>query len=320
MYKSQLYDFDLRWNDWRAYYGQPRYALTYPNVRLPHVWADDPGGRLRAVFEREREQSVALLSPGILVTTLTTQNVVAYLPGRDPTLAYETLLLTAPYDHRGAGLRNRFGATPQDTIFNGARNNATGTTALLAAAQSLAGSTLKRSILFVALGGEDLRAFGSTVFAETPPIPLTRAVLNLNAATGEIQDTSGVTLLGYARTTADAALQQAASRFDLRLLSDSSFTYLFGASSNGTFARRGIPALTFSGGFATPSDLPALRNVLPYAPSDHADAAYPYRYLLRYAQAYSLAARLLAGAPARPRWSEGDALEAQARLLYGGGY
>ena len=102
-----------------------------------------------------------------------TFNAIGYLEGTDP--ASGTLLLTAHLDHLGVGA-----PVNGDAIFNGANDDAAGTTAVLELAHALgAGAQLKRNVLFVCYGSEEVGGLGSTYFGEHPAVPLTSLVANL---------------------------------------------------------------------------------------------------------------------------------------------
>jgi Zn-dependent M28 family amino/carboxypeptidase len=119
---------------------------------------------------------------------VTVKNVVGYLPGRD---ADEYVVVGAHYDHLGRGgmgsLRRRGGGDgstrPTPQIHNGADDNASGTTALIALAAELASrGTPERSIIFIAFTAEEEGLLGSRHFVEKPPVPLKNiaAMLNLD--------------------------------------------------------------------------------------------------------------------------------------------
>lgn len=101
-------------------------------------------------------------------------NVIALLPGRDPALADQTVMVTAHYDHLG----KRPGG--EDSIFNGANDNASGTAAMLAIAEVLAASPPRRSVLFVGFCGEERGLLGSRHYAEHPVRPLEDVVAQVN--------------------------------------------------------------------------------------------------------------------------------------------
>ncbi len=92
-----------------------------------------------------------------------------------PAPVKEVILLTAHQDHLGIG-----NAVNGDSIYNGADDDASGTTAVLELARALSKSPRpKRSILFVLFGSEELGGYGNQYFLEHPPVPLTQIVANL---------------------------------------------------------------------------------------------------------------------------------------------
>jgi hypothetical protein len=109
--------------------------------------------------------------------TVTTQNVVAVLEGSDPLFKNEYVALGAHYDHVGIGA-----PVGGDAIYNGADDDGSGTTALLAIAEALAHSRTrpKRSVLFVWHCGEEKGLWGSRYFTEHPTVPLDRVITQLN--------------------------------------------------------------------------------------------------------------------------------------------
>ena len=108
-----------------------------------------------------------------------TWNAVAVLRGSDPKLRNEVVLLTAHLDHLGLGKPDP--ANPNaDLIYNGADDDASGTTAVLTLMNAIAhGPTPKRTIVFALFGSEELGGFGNAAFLKNPPVPLTSIVANL---------------------------------------------------------------------------------------------------------------------------------------------
>jgi hypothetical protein len=103
-----------------------------------------------------------------------TWNAIAILRGSDP--ADEVVLLTAHLDHLGIGPANAAG----DTIYNGADDDASGTTAVLTLARVLAaGPRPRRTIVFALFGSEEIGGFGNAGFLQHPPVPLASIVANL---------------------------------------------------------------------------------------------------------------------------------------------
>jgi hypothetical protein len=105
------------------------------------------------------------------------QNVVAVLPGADPQLKNEYVVLSAHLDHLGIG-----SPINGDSIFNGAMDNASGVASLLEIAKELkeSGVHTRRSLLFVALTGEEKGLLGSRYFTAHPTVPLESMVADLN--------------------------------------------------------------------------------------------------------------------------------------------
>ena len=102
-----------------------------------------------------------------------TWNAVAVLPGS--TLSNEVVLLTAHLDHLGIGP-----AVNGDSIYNGADDDASGTTAILTLAHILAtGPRPRRTIVFALFGSEEIGGYGNRAFLQHPPVPLSSIVANL---------------------------------------------------------------------------------------------------------------------------------------------
>src|SRR5918998_3493122 len=114
--------------------------------------------------------------------TLVGRNVVGILPGHDPVLRNQTVILGAHYDHLGRG---GFGSLDPDStglIHNGADDNASGAAALIQVAARLAASPPARTVVFIAFSGEELGLLGSAYYVKQPIYPLsgTLAMVNLD--------------------------------------------------------------------------------------------------------------------------------------------
>jgi Zn-dependent M28 family amino/carboxypeptidase len=108
---------------------------------------------------------------------LVSQNVVAVLPGTDAKLKDEYVVFSAHLDHLGVGKPIK-----GDSIYNGAMDNASGVAALLDVAAMLkeTGTSLRRSVLFVAVTGEEKGLLGSRFFAMSPTVDARKIVANIN--------------------------------------------------------------------------------------------------------------------------------------------
>jgi Zn-dependent M28 family amino/carboxypeptidase len=110
-------------------------------------------------------------------TKTSADNVVAELPGSDPALAREAIVLSAHLDHLGTGKPDH-----GDGIFHGAMDDATGVASLLEVARAMqaAGHRPRRSILFVAVSGEEKGLLGSRFFATYPTRHASALVADIN--------------------------------------------------------------------------------------------------------------------------------------------
>ncbi|MGH9532924.1 MAG: M20/M25/M40 family metallo-hydrolase [Terriglobales bacterium] len=104
-----------------------------------------------------------------------TWNVLGSIPGRDPVLKQQAILLSAHLDHVGVGK-----AVSNDNIYNGADDDASGVAAVLELARALSsGPRPRRTVIFAFFGSEENGGFGSKYFREHPPVPLSQIVANL---------------------------------------------------------------------------------------------------------------------------------------------
>lgn len=110
-----------------------------------------------------------------------TSNIVAFIEGSDPKLKDEVVVLTSHYDHVGIGAPDSTG----DTIYNGADDDASGTSGVLNAAQAMiaaknAGAGPRRSVLFMHVSGEEKGLLGSRYYSDHPIFSIDNTVANIN--------------------------------------------------------------------------------------------------------------------------------------------
>jgi Zn-dependent M28 family amino/carboxypeptidase len=175
-------------------------------------------------------------------------NAIGVLPGKSSGADAKVLLLSGHLDHLGVG-------TPVDgdSIYNGADDDASGTTAVMELAHALvAGQRLQRTIYFVCYGSEELGGLGSTYFREHPPIPLERIAANLEFEMIGDQDPKmpkgKMLLTGWDRSNLGPTLVQHGA-----LLGDDPYPeqHFFERSDNYPLALKGVVAHT-AGGWGTP--------------------------------------------------------------------
>ena len=310
LYRSPL----AKWSQVAAALGGTGVRIAEPpsGGDLPVIWVDDADGALLEAAREAAGTAARLTVVPTPVQPLPAANLVGYLPGTDPAMADEYILVGAHYDHVGTD-GSRGGA---DSIFNGARDNALGVAALLTAARELAAAPARRPVFFAAWTAEERGLLGSRYFAEHPPLPLREVVFNLNFDGAGYTDTSFVVVNGYGRSTAQDAIDGAVASSGTQVRPDPVPDFgLFRASDNWNFARAGVPAINLAPGFA--GFTPELMRYY-HQPPDEA-ASLDFAYVARYARAGAAAARALANLSEAARFAEGDELKSVSDALYGDG-
>ncbi|MEX0892155.1 MAG: M20/M25/M40 family metallo-hydrolase [Gemmatimonadota bacterium] len=175
-------------------------------------------------------------------------NVAAMLPGSDPALRDTYVIFSAHMDHVGIGNPDESG----DSIYNGADDDASGTSAILEMAEAFAAlpTPPRRSVIFMAVSGEEKGLLGSRYYADHPTLPLGQIVANVNMDMIGRNDPDSVVAIGQDLSSLGPLVQEVATRYadDLRLTvaediwPDERF---FFRSDHFSFAAKEIPALFF---------------------------------------------------------------------------
>jgi hypothetical protein len=176
-------------------------------------------------------------------SALPTRNVVAFLPGRDPALRGQVIVVGAHLDHLGRSSSGALDPEARDAIRNGADDNASGSAAVLELARLLSANPTRRSLLFLNFSGEELGLLGSQYFVDHPAVPVDSMVAMLNF--DMVGRLSGDSLIVYGVATArelPALLDSANAAVNLRVrgLGDG-----FGPSDHSSFFARDVPVLHF---------------------------------------------------------------------------
>lgn len=254
-------------------------------------------------------QPTVRLERSSTVTRTPSENVLAVLPGSDPALANEYVLLMAHLDHNGV----REGAKGDDKIYNGAMDNASGTATMLAVAKAFAqsGERPKRSILFAAVTAEEDGLLGSQYLARNPVLPrggkLVGVVnLDMPILTYDFQD---VIAFGAEHSTLGPIVAKAAAAEGVTLSPDPLPSEgLFTRSDHYRFVQEGVPAVFLMTGFAGPGKQ-AFEHFLKthyHQPSDQIDLPFDWKAAAKFARVNYAIARAVANAAQAPRWYEGD--------------
>ena len=276
---------------------------------IPHLWLSTQDSLVIKNLVAGN-QNATLSIKGMVSEKIESYNVLGMVEGTDPALKDEYIIYSAHYDHVGIGAPD----ATQDSIYNGARDNAIGTTAVLTAAQNIAANPTKRSSLFILWTGEEKGLLGSAYFVENSPVPLDKIAYCFNIDNGGYNDTSIVTVIGLTRTTAEPHMQVACNAFGLDAIEDPAKEQgLFDRSDNVNFAKKGVPAPTFSLGFRAFDE-----EIFKYyhQAGDEIESV-DLDYVTKYCKAFVLAGRLIADDPKQPFWKKGDKYYEVGKSLYG---
>jgi hypothetical protein len=220
-----------------------------------------------------------------------TFNAIGYLEGSDP--ASGTILLSAHLDHLGATSSPVNG----DAIYNGANDDASGTTAVLELAHALAaGPRPKRSILFVCYGSEEAGELGSEYFGKHPPVPLNQLVTNLEFEMIGAQDPKmprdTLLLTGWERSNLGPTLREHGA-----LLGPDPYPeqHFFERSDNYQLALQGVVAHTAAGWGTVPT----------YHQLNDDLAHVDFDFMTNAIQSLVEPLKWLAGSDFKPAWNPG---------------
>ena len=240
-------------------------------------------------------------------TPVTSWNVAGVVPGSDPALAAETVVLSAHLDHIGVTKPDAKG----DAINNGALDNAVGIASLIEAARRFGtGARARRSVLFLAVTAEEKGLVGSDYFANHPTVPAAGIVADVNLdmpiLTYRFED---MVAFGGDRSTLGPIIRRAVSGIGVDLSPDPMPEEgIFVRSDHFRFVQKGVPSVFLwpgqkGAGKEAVADFMAHRY---HQPGD--DLTQPIRWDqgVRFVDANYRIAREIADAPTRPVWNKGD--------------
>ncbi len=239
-------------------------------------------------------------------------NVIGIVRGSDPELADEYVVFTGHLDHIGIGVPVE---ASDDEIYNGAYDNALGIAMLIEAARALQASPPRRSVMFIALTGEERGLLGSDYFAHYPTVPAESLVANVNLdmplflfPVAELVD------FGAAHSSLKAPMTAAAEAEGFKLVPDPMpEENLFIRSDQYSFVRQGIPASYLDTGFgSTDPDIDGETLVRDHfmkhyhKPSDDLARPIHWNSAVRFTRANARVGFAVANADERPSWNAGD--------------
>jgi hypothetical protein len=234
-------------------------------------------------------------------------NIVAKVPGSDPALKGEYVVLSAHIDHLGIGE-----PINGDRIYNGAMDNASGSATLLDVARSLKQSPekLKRSLLFVFVTGEEKGLLGSKYFTAHPTVPPNSMVANINIDMFlPIVPLKVLTVLGLQESDLGELVTEVARARGIRVQPDPEpVRNSFIRSDQYNFIRHGIPALAMKVGYDPGSPEQKLfKDWLTqryHAPSDDLDQPIDLTAAAGYEEIIRALMVAVANDPTRPQWKQ----------------
>lgn len=267
-------------------------------------------------FQARDLKQKASISIRSAIREVVSRNVVARIPGAEQ--GQETIIYTAHWDH--------FGKDPNlegDQIYNGALDNATGTAALieLARAFKALGAPTGRSILFLAVTGEEQGLLGSEYYATHPIYPLTRTVAVINMDSLNIYGrTRDIWIVGYGQSELDDFVRDVAAEQDRVVLPNPTPEKgSFFRSDHFPFAKQGVPALFAGSGIDHREkgeewgrqQREEYGRLHYHKPSDEFDPDWDMRGALEDMKMYFKIGFRLAESPNFPQWKEGSEFKAR---------
>ena len=190
------------------------------------------------------------------VKNVSGENVLGLLPGADSVLKNEYVIVTAHYDHIGQNLIT-------NDVFNGADDDASGTSSVLELAEIFSKQKPKRSILFMPVSGEEKGLLGSNFYTENPLIPLEKSISNINIDMigrnderyDSIKSNNYVYVIGSDKLSLEldsilvAANKKSAKIFlDYKYNDDNDPNQFYRRSDHFNFAKNNIPVIFFFNG------------------------------------------------------------------------
>lgn len=297
---------------------------TEPNLRAIAGLAPDAARALMAGLEFDYDDLVAAeATPDAVLPSfamgrtaritfsssfsrIDTPNVVGLLPGSDPSVADQYIVLTGHLDHEGIK------PTPEpgdDEIYNGAMDNAVGIASMLEVARLIGEHPVRRPVLFVALTAEEKGLVGSSYNAANPTVPAGQVVANVNIDMPIMTyPFSDVVAFGAPRSNLYPEVEAAVREYGLTLVPDPSPEQgFFTRSDQYSYVRNGIPAAYFDIGFGNGGQV-AQEDFLNNHYHEVSDEVglVDFASLTRFTGVNFALARNVANMAERPAWNEGD--------------
>ena len=244
------------------------------------------------------------------ITRSQTSNVLGRWPGREPHSG-EAVLIGGHYDHFGIG-----NPVNGDSIYNGALDNASGTAAVLTAAEAFARSGVHtgRSIMFIGFTAEESGLLGSQALIARPPIPLKQvaAILNMDVMNlyGRTRDVSALGL-DQSSLAADFSRAAAAENLKVSVNQDALLRGSYFRSDHFPFAKAGVPGTSIENGKDYLGQAADYGSQMEsgytqkryHQPSDEVLPSFKYGGAVQQLRVIVRTAVAVANAPTQPSWN-----------------
>lgn len=233
------------------------------------------------------------------------ENLAGVLPGSDPVLSKEYVVITAHLDHLGIGE-----PVNGDKIYNGAMDDASGIASLIEVARAMkeSGAKPKRSILFLAVTGEEKGLLGSKYFSEHPTVDAKNIVADLNMDMYlPLFALKYLEVQGLGESTLGDDVRMVAEQAGVQVQADKQPDHnRFIRSDQYSFIRKGVPALAFKFGWLPGTPEEKVFNDWYkdryHGPADDANQPVNLEGAAQFNAILSKLALRVADAPTRPSW------------------
>jgi len=237
--------------------------------------------------------------------SLRSDNVAGILPGTDPVLKNEYIIVSAHLDHVGTGKGSG------DVIYNGAMDNASGIATLIETAKAAAAKKgNKRSIIFLAVTAEEKGLLGSRYFANKPTVAAKSIVADLNTDMFlPLFPLHSVIVQGLEESDLAADLRNTARPMGIEVYSDPEpERNAFVRSDQYSFIRTGVPSISLKVGFVKGSPehemVKKWRTERYHAPSDDLAQPIDRKSAEDFNKVYVALIEAVANRPTRPAWND----------------
>lgn len=245
-------------------------------------------------------------------TPAASSNVVGIVPGTDPTVGKEVVILSAHLDHIGVSPARPDDAPGRDRINNGALDNAIGIASLIEEAKRFATAPTRprRTVMFLAVTGEEKGLIGSSYFVDHPTVPLQTIVADINLDMPVLLYTfEDMIAFGADRSSLGPIVTKAVNAIGIGLSPDPMPEQgFFTRSDHFNFVKKGIPSLFLWPGVKGAGAKP-FEDFLEHCyhrPCDDLSQPILWDQGVRFVATNYAIARAVADAPQRPTWNKGD--------------